>query len=229
MSTQKKLMTQGILMLGSFFVVLAVIFSPIFPGKINGLAYMDNLFNTISKGSSYFIPKVLKDNEKYAGKTINTTISMGSEQQAVETALLYQKSGADVVISGKALTIKGDFAKIMSSCLSDADYMFKNDGKPVADKYGIAEQKVLFYWWSSLKAISANLSDKKDFELVKPIANIQQKALEPAYNYYKIDTRHWQENILLIVASLGFYVFYTMWYGFGLLHIFEGCGLKIGH
>jgi hypothetical protein len=50
------LKTRGILLLVSFFVVLVMIFMPIFPGKVNGLDYMDNLFNMISKGSSYFIP-----------------------------------------------------------------------------------------------------------------------------------------------------------------------------
>jgi hypothetical protein len=229
MSMQKKLRIRGILMLTSFFVILAVIFSPVFPGNTNGLAFMDNLFNTISKGSSYFIPKALKDSEKFAGKTIDVKIKLDSEQQAGETALLYKSGGAEVAVSGKELAIKGDISKIMRSCLSDADFMFKNDGKPVADKYGIAEQKALYYWWVSFKSISSSLTVQKNFELAKPFANVQQKALEPAYNYYKIDTRHWQENILLIVGALGFYVIYTMWYGFGLLYLFEGLGLKIGH
>jgi hypothetical protein len=33
----------------------------------------------------------------------------------------------------------------------------------------------------------------------------------------------------LIIFALAFYVVYTLWYGFGLMWLFEGLGLKIGH
>ena len=51
MSMQSKLKTRGIVMLIIFIALLGVIFSPVFPGtgkKVNGLDYMDNLFNIIS-------------------------------------------------------------------------------------------------------------------------------------------------------------------------------------
>ena len=43
-------------LLASFAAVLALIFMPIFNGH-NGLDYMDDLYNSISKGSAYYIPK----------------------------------------------------------------------------------------------------------------------------------------------------------------------------
>jgi hypothetical protein len=33
----------------------------------------------------------------------------------------------------------------------------------------------------------------------------------------------------MILVALGFYVVYTLWYGFGIMYVFEGLGLKIGH
>ena len=33
----------------------------------------------------------------------------------------------------------------------------------------------------------------------------------------------------MLIASLAFYVIYTMWYGFGLLFLFEGAGIKLEH
>ena len=107
MSMQKKLKVRGILMLVSFFVVLGVIFSPVFPGKwdnpnkVNGLDFMDNLFNRISKGSSYFIPKAIKDSEKFAGKKIDVKIKLESEERAAETAKLFEGSGAQFISAFK--------------------------------------------------------------------------------------------------------------------------------
>jgi hypothetical protein len=33
----------------------------------------------------------------------------------------------------------------------------------------------------------------------------------------------------IVFFSLAFYVIYTMWYGFSILFLFEGWGLKISH
>jgi len=52
-----KMFNLGGLLALSFLGVLLLIFSPVFDGK-NGLVYSDDLFNKLSKGSSYFIPKV---------------------------------------------------------------------------------------------------------------------------------------------------------------------------
>lgn len=62
--TNKGPFVVGLIMGISFFAVLILIFSPIFHGK-NGLDYSDDLFNKLSKGSSYFIPNLLKSNEKF--------------------------------------------------------------------------------------------------------------------------------------------------------------------
>jgi len=232
MSMQSKLKTRGILMLIVFAGILGVIFSPVFPGKekkVNGLDYMDNLFNMVSKGSSYFIPASIKSSEKYAGKMIDVTIKMADEEQAAETAVLMQGAGARTTVQGKELQIAGDMAGILKSSLADSDLMFANNGSPVQEKYGYAAEKVMYNWWTAFKAIGTILTTQEKFDEAKPFASISKKALEPAYNYYGINAMKWQENIGLILAALAFYVFYTMWYGFGLMFLFEGLGLKIGH
>jgi len=220
------------MMLVVFFVLLAVIFMPVFPGgkgKVNGLDYMDNLFNMISKGSSYFIPKAIKDSEKFAGKMIDVKVAMANEMQAAETAKIMEVIGTQAAVSGKEVVIKGDMGEMLKASLADADYMFKNDGKPVADKYSIPEKAVMFNWHSLFGKIGKDLTKQEKFEEAKPFANVQKKALEPAYNYYGVEAKNWNENLALIIFALAFYVFYTLWYGFGLMWIFEGLGLKIGH
>ncbi len=229
MSMQAKLKVRGIFMLITFFILLAVIFMPVFPGKVNGLDYMDNLFNMISKGSSYFIPESMSKSEKYAGKMIDVKIKLDDETRAAETAKLIQMNGAQATVAGKEVAINGDMALIMKGSLVDSDFMFKNDGKPVADKYGYPEKQAMFNWHTLFKKISADLTRQEKFAEAKPFADIQKKALEPAYNYFGVKAEDWKDNIALVIFALAFYVFYTLWYGFGLMYLFEGLGLKIGH
>ena len=232
MSMQSKLKTRGITMLVVFFILLVVIFMPVFPGgkgKVNGLDYMDNLFNMISKGSSYFIPKAITDSEKFAGKMIDVKVAMKNDNQAGETAKMLQGNGLEAAVSGKDLVVKGDMNMILQGSLVDADYLFKNDGKPVADKYGIPEKNVMYNWHTLLGLIGKDLTKQEMFDEAKPFANVQKKALEPAFNYYGVEAKNWNENLALIIFALAFYVVYTLWYGFGLMWIFEGLGLKIGH
>lgn len=87
----------------------------------------------------------------------------------------------------------------------------------------------MYNWWTAFKSINKELTKQEKFAEAKPFANVSKRALEPAYNYYGIPAMKWQENIGMILFALAFYVFYTLWYGFGLMYLFEGLGLKIGH
>lgn len=232
MSMQKKLKVRGIVMLVAFFGLLFAIFSPIFPGTMgntNGLDYMDNLFNMISKGSSYFIPESITASEQYAGNMIDVKFALGDEKQASDTAKLFQSSGAEVAVFGKELSVKGDISKIMIASLDDADQMYHNNGSALSAKYGYAEKNVLFNWWTAFKSMSKDLNKQASFKQAKTINSIQSKALEPAYNYYGVEAGSYEDSFMLILAALGFYVCYTLWYGFGIMYLFEGLGLKIGH
>ena len=50
----------GLILMALFAAVFISIFMPLFGGK-NGLEYLDNLYNSISKGSAYYIDAVRKD------------------------------------------------------------------------------------------------------------------------------------------------------------------------
>jgi hypothetical protein len=229
---QSKLKARGIFMMVTFFIVLAVIFTPVFPGKngkVNGLDYADNLFNMVSKGSSNFIAKEIKGTDKLAGTMMDIKIKLADEKVVPGIVKVFEVSGAQVAAQGAEVSIKGDVGQIMKSCLSDADLMFKNDGKPIADKYGLSEQEVLFSWWTAFDRIAKDYTKAEKYKEAKPFASAQKKALEPAYNYYGIDSLNWKDSIGMVLAAICFYVIYTLWYGFGLMYLFEGLGLKIGH
>ena len=228
MIANKKEFFGGSLMLLAFIAVLIIIFSPVFKGQ-NGLEYLDALYNSISKGSAYYIPKVKKETGNFVGRSIEVTLSMADEKQANQTALLFKKGGGSVMVAGDALRITGDLGKILENSLADANNMYHNNGKKISLKYGYNERQVLFNWWKALKAMDKDLKKQIKFKEAKVVSLIVKKAIEPSYNYYKIVPQKISDRFGIVIFSLVFYVIYTLWYGFAILFMFEGWGLRLEH
>ncbi|MBU0732654.1 MAG: hypothetical protein KJ573_02725 [Proteobacteria bacterium] len=228
MIADKKKFFGGFVLLAAFIVVLIIIFSPVFKGQ-NGLEYLDALYNCISKGSAYYIPKVKEETGNFVGKSIEVVVSISDEKQAKQTALLFEKGGASVSVDGASLRITGDLGKILENSLADADKMYQNDGKAVSEKYGYNERQVLFNWWKALNAMDKDLKKQKKFKEAKIVALVIKKGVEPSYNYYKIEPQQISDRFGIVIFSLVFYVVYTLWYGFAIMYMFEGWGMKLEH
>ncbi|MBU0993898.1 MAG: hypothetical protein KJ737_15495 [Proteobacteria bacterium] len=219
----------GIAMMAGFLVVLLIFFMPLYKGQ-NGLNYLDNLFNSISKGSAYYIPKIKNDVAKsQTGKNVTLDLSYDSEEQARESKLLFVEGGATVSTEGVKLKVSGDFGKILGNCLEDADILFNNQGDKLQEKYGTEGKKTLFNWWTSLKSMQKNLNKQEMFAEGKIVYTVMTRAVECAYNYYKVVPESMSSRLGMVVFSLVFYVVYTLWYGYAILYIFEGWGLQISH
>ena len=91
--TDKKLFFKGVFLLLTFAIVLVAIFSPIFPGGVNGLHFSDDLFNKLSKGSSYFIPKVAKEVKSVEGKQFSVDVKLKSADDMKLAQALLEKVG----------------------------------------------------------------------------------------------------------------------------------------
>jgi hypothetical protein len=215
------------LMIG-FAVVLVFFFLPIFDGK-NGLDYLDNLYNSISKGSAYYIPKVKGESDLFKGKSVTVDLKMASQKQAEQTALLFRGGGAEVSVTAAQLRVTGDLGRVLENALADADAMYRNDGKAVAGKYGYEEKRVLYHWWKAFEEMDKSLKKQKKFKEAKIVSLVEKKAIESSYNYYKVEPQSIGDRWGTVVFSLIFYVVYTLWYGFAILFMFEGWGLKLGH
>lgn len=227
--TKSKEMYMGVGLMIGFLVVLVLMFLPLFEGKKNSLNWMDDLYNTISKGSAYYIPKIKKDAEKFNGKSVSMTFKMDNDKQAKETEGLLVKSGATVVVTGSQLKVDGDFGKIMTNCLDDADMMFHNSGDKIKAKYGYDERQVLYNWWKAIQGMDKSLADQKSFKESNFMKIVSSKGVECSYNYYKVEPQKISARWGVVLFSLIFYVVYTMWYGFSIMFMFEGAGLDIGH
>jgi len=228
MIEQKKEFYGGFALLIGFVVVLVIIFSPVFKGQ-NGLEYLDDLYNSISKGSAYYIPKVKVETDTFSGRSVSTTIEMTDESQIQQTAALFMKGGALVNISGTQLKIEGDLGKILANCLADADRMYMNDGQAIFSKYGYNERQVLFNWHQALIAMDKVLKKQKQFQEAKIVDLVVKKAVETSYNYYRVEPQKISDRAFIVLFSLAFYVIYTLWYGFAVMFMFEGWGMKLEH
>jgi hypothetical protein len=224
---KNKFMT-GLIFMIIFTGVFVAIFMPLFDGK-NGLEYLDNLYNSISKGSAYYIDVVRDEVNTLQTPELTLNLIMKSELQAEQTVPLFMKAGAQAGQDGAQLTVSGDIVQILNHCLDDAQAMYENDGDTVSKKYGYAPKTVLYNWWSALKAMDFDLKQQKRFKVAKVADTVNNKAVETAFNYYGIASQNITSRFGVVIFSLVFYVFYTLWYGFGIMYLFEGWGMQLEH
>ena len=228
MIEDKKQFFIGFGLMVGFVVVLITFFSPVFGGQ-NGLNYLDNLYNSISKGSAYYIPKVKKDVEIFEGNIINVNLAMADRKQIEQTARLLRPATTDIRVNEKQIQVRGDLGEILSSSLADADAMYYNQGEEVSTKYGYDERWVLYNWWKALKEMEKDLKRQGKFKEATIVALVVNKTVESSYNYYKIEPQKISDRLGIVIISLLFYVVYTVWYGFAFMFMFQGWGMKLEH
>jgi len=228
MIANKKEFYGGVGMMAVFIVVLITIFMPVFNGQ-NGLNYLDALYNSISKASAYYIPKVKEKSDKFNGNSISVILTMANENQARQTAKLFRAGDAEAIVKEVNIEVTGDLGKILANSLADADTMYKNDGEKVFGKYGYDEKRALFNWWKAFKEMDKELKKQKKFREAKAVELVVKKAVESSYNYYKIEPQKISDRWGVVVFSLVFYVIYTLLYGFAIMFMFEGWGMRLEH
>lgn len=222
----KQTFSLGIILSISFYVVLALIFSPIF-GGVNGLDFADNLFNKLSKGSSYFIPKVQKNAEKFSGKPLSLTIKLDKPEQVEKAVKVLLAAGVQVGKKDTDITITGDLGQMAGRIIKDADAMYHNKGSEVSAAYGMDEKEVMRAWWNVLSKVDKELKKQKKIEEANFLGEVTKKTVEPAYNFYKIEGQRVIEKAGVMTGLLVFYVIYTMWWGYGVFYLFDGLGLSM--
>lgn len=224
----KKAIATGTFLALTFFCVLGLIFSPVFGNGKNGLVFADDLFNKLSKGSSYFIPKVAESNGQFKTTEIAVVIKLDKPEQMNPLAIkLLAASGAQAGNASPEIKINGNLGAVMQQALTDADDMFKNDGAKVNARYATDEKEVMASWWNILKGMDKELKKQGKIPEAKIVSDVMKKAIEPAYNFYQIEGQKVTEKAGVMIGLLVFYVIYTMWWGFAIFYLFEGIGLTM--
>ncbi|MBF0345437.1 MAG: hypothetical protein HQL06_14565 [Nitrospirae bacterium] len=210
-----------------FFGLLFLIFSPVFGNGMNGLEYADEMFNKLAKGSSHFIPGLLEGNKKNEDKSISVTFSMDKAEEAELAGKLFTTAGAKVNVVKGEINVEGSLGKVIASVLDDAEVMFQNDGDKIKAKYGQSGKVVLKTWWGALSKMVKKLEKDGKISEAKALNTVVKKAVEPAYNFYGVQSQKVADKILLMIALLVFYVFYTIMWGYAIFFMFEGLGLSM--
>ena len=229
--TNKALFNKGLLLFASFLCVFVSLFLPIWGGHGNGLDAADNMFNRLSKGSSYFIPGVKKQAMELNGKTITITAKLKDAKDGPRAVENLTKAGATAELKDGALTYTGDLGLILSAALVDADDLFNDRGQAVQQRYGVtekdSEKAIVKAWWAVLDPSIKELQKQKMIQEAKVVGQVNKRGLEPGYNFYGIASEKVLDNVLPLVGLLVFYVIYTMWYGYAIFDMFNGIGLSM--
>ncbi len=229
MIANRKEFYSGMGMMAIFLIVLGLFFTPIYNGH-NGLSYLDNLYNSISKGSANYLEIVNKTAISHFGQTVEVSLSANNTDQAKSMFALLHKAEISATISGeKTLTAKGDLGMILQAAAQDATDMYHNQGQIVSERRDMEERNVLYTWWNLLASLEKQLKKQKRFTEAKQVALIVSRGIEPAYNYYGVEAQSIMDRMAVVAFSLIFYVVYTLWYGFAILFMFEGSGFKLEH
>jgi len=219
----------GLGLMAVFLVALALVFRPMLAGGRNVLDYLDGVFNSTSKASAYYIPAAREKARKLSGSPLAVTIAAKGPEQALQAGKLLRAAGAGVTIDGKRLSVSGDLGRVLAEALADADAMFENDGARLSGKYGFDERRVLYAWHGALGEVVKELNRQGKFGEARVVRDVVTKGLEPAYNYYGVTAVEMKDMIWVALAALVGYVVYTVWYGYAILYLFEGWGLKLEH
>ena len=230
-ASKKGAFTIGLFMALSFVVVLFLMFSEIFPGpagkKTNGLDWADGIFNKLSKGSSYFIPRLKETNQKFMGRPFTATIKIPKAEEANQINQLFTQAGARVNVQGEALSIEGDLGRTMGVILRDSDDMFNNQSQKLEARYGYDAKEVMRNWWTALSSMDKFFKKNLKLEESRLVSEVSRKGLEPAYNFYGIESQRVADRAGIMTFLLVFYVFYTLWWGYAIFYLFEGFGLTM--
>ncbi len=212
MIRDKKAFTQGALLTVSFFVVLAVMFSPLFGGE-NAFHASDRLFNTISKGSTYYIPDLQEKAKEWDGKEVNLEIPLSPDRLADNAVKVLMTAGVLVGREEQALKIRGDFGKILSAALADSDAMYHNRGEEVSSRYGpTGKGGPVRLVEHPFMQMDKALKEQKEFKAAKFLHEVVAKGVEVGYNYYGIAPESAKSKAGILAFALVFYVIYILWF-----------------
>lgn len=217
----------GMILTFSFAFVLLLIFAPVFGEGRNGLEYADDMFNKLSKGSSYFLPKVSRHAEAMAGKTFKLDLPVKALKDADAARGMYAAAGLAVVVNGENLQIEGDIGKLLSAVLQDAEDGFRNDEAALQERYALPARTVLANWWQMMNRLDKSLKLEKRVPEAKAVTEVMKKGVEPAHNYFGIEAEKVSDMIPEMLGLLVFYVLYTVWWGYAILKLLEGLGLVL--
>jgi len=219
----KKHFFMGMTMSVVFFVVLGMMFVPMFDGH-NAMEASDNLFNAISKASTDHFPAVSASVDKLENADAQQTLAI-PPAVGENLAIMLQTINENGSYADGNLEVSGNLKNILNEIVADSKIMFANDGAAIEAKYGIGPRKAMYAWWVYLNTSNKALLLSKRFDAAKIVDEVKTKAVEVGYNYYGVEPTPVTQRLGIMTFALVFYVIYTLWWGFSIFFLCEGIGL----
>lgn len=217
---------KGLLLAVTFFIVLFGMFLPLFDGE-NALKAADRLFNSISKGSTYYIPDLTKKDQAFMGEKFEALVKLKTPEMAQQASKLLTAAGAQVTADAAQIKVTGDLGKVLDASLKDSEALFHNRDGELQSKYGFPGKQVMFVWWNILKETDKDFKRQTKFKEAAFVDTVVKKGVEVAYNFFQIAPQTASSRMGILTFSLVFYVIYTLWWGIAVLYLFEGVGLEM--
>ena len=212
----------GLVMAAGFAAVLVLFFTPVLGGR-TPLQAADDLFNSVSKDSSYYIPALREHAQAHGNERLEMSLTMPDAEAASQAAAVLTASGAEATAAGAVVAVKASLGQLLGAALDDADVAFKNTevarGQPA--------KVTMFAWWNTLKQVNKQLRLSNRFDQASAVEEVISKGVEVSYNFYGILPRPVAANVLILAASLVFYLVYTMWWGYSIMWLCDGIGLQM--
>ncbi|MDR1659991.1 MAG: hypothetical protein LBR94_06585 [Desulfovibrio sp.] len=230
---EKGSFVRGGLLLLSFAAVFCALLMPVIRdergARLTGLQYADNVFNELSKGSSYFIPAVREQARKLDGRNVNLAVTLKKAELAPLALTLLQKAGAaQAAAEGGKVSFTGDMGRILLAAVEDSDRLYHNDADAVSGRYnGVPALRAAAAWWYLLSPCIKEMQRQKLINEAQVVDQVLRRAVEPGNNFFSVAPARVSDHFVLMTAMLIFYVLYTLWYGFSIFELFEGIGLAM--
>lgn len=186
----------------------------------------DDLFNSLSKGSSYYIPAVAKEAEQFKGSEVSWKVKVTDDELGAAIAGVFATAGARTEAGEGKVTIEGDLGMLAAAAAADADALYRGDTAGFEGKYGLDGRRTVYCWYEGFRALEKATRAEGDIATANFAKKVMTKALEPAFNFAGIPAARFSERLGVALFLLVFYVVYTVWYGFGVMFIFEGLGIS---
>lgn len=218
----KKPFYTGLVMAIGYAIVLVLFFLPVLSGR-TPLQAADDLFNSVSKDSSYYIPALREHAAAQKDERLDVKLTMPDAEAAAQAAAVLAASGAEASATKDVLAVKGNLGQLLGAALDDADVAFKN----TKEARGQPAKVTMFAWHNTLKGLQKHLKTSSQFEKASAVEEVISKGVEVAYNFYGILPRPVSANVGILTAALIFYLVYTMWWGYAIMWLCDGIGLQM--
>lgn len=217
----------GLVMAISFGCVFVIMFMPWFGNGRCAFEASDDLFNSISKGSTHYIASLREKTLEVENTAVAVSLEYSSQEIAQQAAFLLENTGNVVMKGETSLEYSGTLGSMLSTAITDSDTAFYNDEAALMKKYGMPPKVVMYRWWQTLKETEKSLKRQEMFPEAVAVNAVIVKGVEVGYNYFGIEPRRASNSYGILSFALIFYVIYTLWWGYALFHLCEGVGLAM--